>query len=129
MVEQFLRVADDLGWDVGDQIAKLEEFAEHFGVSGRLEEFLERRGIAGSARRDLKRVRDTLLDFVEVLGNRGAMNHFLQRELRLAAEAAARARAEAAAQEAVREAGAGATQAVRGTGFLGWLRRRTRIGA
>ncbi len=117
MVDQFLRVADELGWDVRMQIEKLEAFAGLCGASARLEEYLEQRDLIGSARYDLKRVRDVMLDFVTILGNHGAMNHFLRRELTLAAEA--RAAAEAAARDAPAVAQAPATAPA----GRGWLRR------
>ncbi|MCS4502650.1 hypothetical protein KBTX_00169 [wastewater metagenome] len=115
--EQFLRVAEELGWDINSQIAKLEEFAELFGMSARLDMHLERRGVTGSARRDLKLVRNVYLEFVESMGNRGAMNHFLRNEMRLAAEAAR------AAEQAARETPA-VPQAPAHHGWFARLRRR-----
>lgn len=121
--EQFMRVAEDLGWDIGRQIAKLEEFAELFGMSAPLEEYLDRRGVTGSARRDLKLVRNVYLEFVESMGNRGAMNHFLRNEMRRAAEAAR------AAEQAARETPAVPPVPEARSGWLARLRRRMQVRA
>ncbi|WP_018718178.1 hypothetical protein [Arhodomonas aquaeolei] len=116
--EQFLRVAEELGWDINRQVAKLEAFAEIFGTSAPMEEYLDRRGVTGSARRDLKLVRNVYLEFVESIGNRGAMNHFLRNEMRLAAEAAR------AAEQAARETPAVPPVPAARTGWFARLRRR-----
>jgi len=117
-VEQFLGVADELGWDASVQIEKLEAFADLSGLTPRMEEYLERRGLVGSARWDRKRVRDVMLDFFTEAGSYGAMNRFLHRERRLAAEA--RAASEAAAENAATPAESVAMQTL---GPLAWLRR------
>lgn len=124
MYDQFMRVAEEVGWDLERQIDVLDEFFSGFGVSVRLDDYLAAHGLALGIRFHREALRDRLLDFVPVIGAQGALTRVLQRALRQAAETAARERAEAAAQAAAERKVAEAGAQVGRRSLLGWLRRR-----
>jgi hypothetical protein len=124
MHSQFLQVADEEGWDLERQIALLDDFFSGFGASARVDDYLAAHGLGFSTRYHRAALRDRLLDLVSLLGAEGALTRMLQRELRHAAEAAARERAEAAAQAAAQRKLTEASSRVSRRSVLGWLRRR-----
>jgi len=97
MDNQFMRVAEELDWDVERQIAVLDDFVAGFGVSSRLDAWLAERGMSVHQRFRRGALRDAMLCFIQQLGAAGAFSHYLQRELRRAAEAARQRAAEAEA--------------------------------
>lgn len=100
MRDQFMRVAEELDWDVERQVQVLDDFVAGYGVSSRLDAWLAERGMGVHQRFRRAGLREAMLCFVQELGARGAFSHYLQRELRRAAEAARQqAAAEAPAPE------------------------------
>lgn len=91
-----MRVAEELGWDLERQVQVLDDFVAGFGVSSRLDAWLAERGMGVHQRFNRSGLREAMLRFVHELGAAGAFSHYLQRELRAAAEAARAAAAEAA---------------------------------
>lgn len=90
MEEQFFRVAEDLGWDVEQQIAALDEFVGQFGAAGQLDDYLARQGLDGWHPRLRGATRDALLGFVGSLaGAQGHLGRYLQQRLREARRAEA----------------------------------------
>lgn len=124
MSDQFLRVAEELGWDLEQQIQVLDDFVAGFGVSSRLDAWLAERSLGVHQRFNRTGLRDGMLRFVDELGAAGAFSHYLQRELRQAAEAALAAAAaeQAAAAAPVAEALAAEPPARRRWGW--WPFRR-----
>ena len=90
MEEQFFRVAEELGWDVEQQIAVLEEFVGRFGAAGQLDDYLARRGLDGRHPRLRAATRDALLEFLATLGGaQGHVGRYLQGRLAEARQAEA----------------------------------------
>jgi len=88
--EQFFRVAEELGWDMEQQIAALDEFVRRFGAAGQLDDYLARHGLDGRHPRLRAATRDALLGFVATLGGaQGHLGRYLQQRLREAQQAAA----------------------------------------
>ncbi|MEX0386354.1 hypothetical protein [Spiribacter onubensis] len=89
MQEQFLLIADELGWDLEAQIERLDEFVRVYGAAGRMD--AELAGIGLSVRQRLHResLRDAMLNFIARLGAQGAFSHYLHGQMRRAREAVA----------------------------------------
>ena len=93
MEEQFYRVAEELGWDLEQQIAALDEFVRRFGAAGQLDDYLARQGLDGWHPRMRAATRNALVNFVGSLGGaQGHLGRYLQQRLREARQAEAAAR-------------------------------------
>ncbi len=106
MQEQFLLIADELGWDLEAQIERLDEFVRVYGAAGRMDAELAEIGLSLRQRLHRESLRDAMLRFIARLGAQGAFSHYLHGQMRRAREAVApTAPTEAARSPAVTDAG------------------------
>ena len=98
MQQQFLLIADELGWTLEQQIDQLDEFVHVYGAGGRMNAELAQIGLSLQQPLHRESLRDAMLRFIERLGAQGAFSHYLYvrlhegREARRAAVAAERER-------------------------------------
>lgn len=87
MQQQFLLIADELGWSLERQIDQLDEFVRVYGAGGRMNAELAEIGLSLQQRLHRESLRDAMLRFIERLGAQGAFSHYLYVRLREGREA------------------------------------------
>ena len=87
MQQQFLLIADELGWTLERQIDQLDEFVHVYGAGGRMNAELSEIGLSLQQPLHRECLRDAILRFIERLGAQGAFSHYLYVKLREGREA------------------------------------------
>ena len=122
--EQFLLIADELGWDLETQIDRLDEFVRVYGAAGRMDAELAEIGLSLRQRLHRESLRDAILRFITRLGAQGAFSHYLHGQMRRAREAVAPA-ATAESNRSLPATGTGERRGLR-TAIRRWMTARGR---